>query len=500
MLAASDQAGAADFVHSLHKWPRLMGNLPSLTPPRKLPTLALICGILTLAGCENPASNGATSGEIVAIPVVSSEPIQTEIVEWDEFVGRLEPTDFVEIRARVSGYLHSTNFEEGQIVQKGDLLCVIDPRPFEVEVQRAHSEIRRATSQGKQAAATVAQTEAEVAESEERHALSIKQLARSRSLAQQNAISQDEYDVRDSEVRQSEANLRAVKARLQLAQTAVVSAEAQINSAKTSLAAAELNLEYTQVKAPITGRVSSRHVTEGNLISGGQAGSTLITTIVSLDPIYCTFDADELSFLKYERLSKEGKLGNSRTVRHPVFIGLANEPNEFPHGGYLDFVDNRLDMGTGTMRLRAILQNSDNALTPGLFTRVRIPGSGRYEATLIPDFAVGTDQSEKFILVINGENKVERRVVSLGPLYRGLRIIHEGLKSGEKFVLRGIQRVRPGSLVDATHEAISLNNERLPTHADPVTDEKKISRPDNIVRPKGMLAGDAPIETDPPLN
>ncbi|HWL07571.1 MAG TPA: efflux RND transporter periplasmic adaptor subunit [Planctomicrobium sp.] len=459
-----------------------------------------------LSGCPAATATAPAAKAPAAVEVISSVPIHTEIVEWDEFVGRLEPTDFVEIRARVSGYLHSINFHEGQIVKQGDLLCVIDPRPFEVEVNRATSEVRLAVSQGQQAAATVTQTEAEVEESEARHELSQKQLARSRSLVQQNAISQDEYDVRESEVRQSEANLRAVRARLLLAQTAVTSSEAQINSAETSLATAKLNLEYTQVRAPITGRVSSKLVTEGNLISGGQAESTLITRIVSLDPIYCTFDADELSFLKYERLAKEGKLGDTRSVRHPVYIGLANEPNEFPHAGYLNFVDNRLDPGTGTMRLRAILKNSDHLLTPGLFTRVRIPGSGRYEATMIPDFAVGTDQSEKFVLVINDENKIERRVVELGPLYRGNRIIREGMSPTDRFVLRGMQRVRAGVSVDPTHEAISLNNESLPEQADPIPDDKTISRPaynpmPGTTSPKGMLAGDqSSSESEAPLN
>ncbi len=449
--------------------------------PERVVALGL-CVAVMMTGCAQKPGE-PTNAAAPPVSVVYSTPIKVPIVEWDEFVGRLEPTDFVEIRARVSGYLDSTNFEEGQIVKKGDLLCVIDPRPFDVEVRRANSEIRRATSHGKQAAATVLQVEAEVQEAEARHDLAIKQLERSSNLVRQNAVSQDDYDVRESEVRQSAANLRAVKARLELARTAVVSAEAQLNSAKTSLAAAELNLEYTQIRAPITGRVSSLHVTEGNLISGGATQSTLITTIVSLDPIYCNFDADELSFLKYEKLSKEGKLGSSRDVQHPVYVGLANEGTQFPHVGHLNFVDNRLDQGTGTMRLRAVLPNPHLDLTPGLFTRVRIPGSGRYEAILIPDFAIGTDQAEKFILVIDEKNTIQRRVVKLGSLYRGLRIIREGLESGEKFVLRGVQRVRSGSVVEGEEELISMNDDALPDTVEPVPKEKSITRQVHTVRP-----------------
>ncbi len=481
--------------------------VPSVLLKSSVPTslmnirsLVVLAGALIISGCQLQ-SEQAAPGDAPPVPVVSSVPLKTEIVEWDEFVGRLSPIHFVEIRARVSGYLDSTNFNEGDIVQKGDLLCVIDPRPFAVEVRRAQSEIRRATSQGKQAAANVLEAEAQVREAQARHDLATLQLERSRKLMLQNAISQDDFDVRSSEVQQSEAHLQAVKARLELAKTQVVSAEAQIKSAETSLAAAELNLEYTQVRAPITGRVSSRHVTEGNLISGGQAQSTLITTIVSLDPIYCQFDADEMSFLKYERLSKEGKLGNSRSVRHPIYVGLANEPNEFPHAGYLDFVDNRLDMGTGTMRLRAILPNKEHELTPGLFTRVRIPGSGRYEATLVPDFAVGTDQAEKFVLVVGANNEVQRRVVKLGPLYRGLRIIRDGLEPDERFVLRGMQRVRPGSKVDPKHEDIAMNQEALPTSADPVPDDQLLSRPTYEGRPHSTLADEnAPAPKPVPVN
>lgn len=412
----------------------------------------------------------------VTIEVGSTSPVKLALVEWDEYVGRLDPIEFVEIRARVSGYLDSTNFQEGQIVQKGDLLCVIDPRPFEAEVRRAHSDIRHANSQVKQANAAVGQAEAEVQVAQARYALAIKQLERSQKLVQQNAVSQDDFDIRESEVSQSAANLRSAEARLELARTQVISAQTMVGTAETTLAVAELNLEYTQVKAPITGRVSSRHVTEGNLISGGAAGSTLITTIVSLDPIHCYFDADEQAYLKYDRLAREGKLQSSREAKHPVYLGLADEPNEFPHPGHMDFVDNRLDQETGTMRCRAILANSDLALTPGSFARIRLPGSQQYEAVLIPDLAIGTDQSEKFVFVIDEDNTIRRQVVKLGPLVRGLRIIRNGLDGSEKIVLRGLQRVRPGDVVVATHEVTPVIDDGIPLDSRPVPKEKWLSR------------------------
>lgn len=431
-----------------------------------------VCSFLLLSGCQ-PA---AVAPPPATIEVTATSPVKLSLVEWDEYVGRLDPIEFVEIRARVSGYLDSTNFVEGQIVKQGDLLCVIDPRPFEAELRRANSEIRRANSQVKQANATVLQIEAEVQTAAAKKVLAEKQLERSQKLVQQNAVSQDDFDIRESEVSQSAANLKAAEARLELAKTQVLSAQAMVSSAETSLAVAELNLEYTQVKAPITGRVSSRHVTEGNLISGGQAASTLITTIVSLNPIHCHFDADEQAYLKYGRLAREGKLESSREAKHPVYVGLADEPGEFPHPGHMDFVDNRLDPETGTMRCRAILSNDDLALTPGLFTRIRLPGSEQHEAVLVPDLAIGTDQSEKFVFVVMPDSTIRRQVVTLGPLVRGLRIIRTGLDGSENIVLRGLQRVRNGDTVVAKHEAIEAKDDGFPLDSQPVPREKWLSR------------------------
>jgi RND family efflux transporter MFP subunit len=446
----------------------------ALPPPAMLLTLA---GVF-YAGCSEPPP----PPEMPTPEVTAATPLKVELVEWDEFVGRLEPVDFVEVRARVSGYLISTHFREGQIVNEGDLLCIIDPRPYEAEVRRAQSEVRRANSQVKQANAAVVQAEAEVAVATARHELAVKQLERSRKLVQQDAVSQDDFDIRESEVSQSAANLQAAQARLELARTQVTSANAMVGSAETALALAELNLSYTQVKAPVTGRVSSRHVTEGNLISGGAAESTLITTIVSLDPIYCYFDADERSYLKYVRLAKEGHLGDSREVRHPVYVGLADEAGQYPHLGHMDFVDNQLDRDTGTMRCRAVLPNPDYSLTPGLFARLRIPGSPKHEVILIPDLAVGTDQSEKFVLVAEPDGTVNRRVVTLGGRVRGLRIIRTGLDGSERIVYRGMQRARPGTKVVVNSGVFEMQEDGLPLESTPFPEEKSLSRQPEVVR------------------
>lgn len=465
-------------TRTIQERPNAVGNLPdpqgfsacqSLCsfPCRVLGVLALL-----LSGCAQPSAPPAPKPP----EIVATDPVKLSLVEWDEYVGRLEPIEFVEVRARVSGYLYSTNFKEGQIVKQGDLLCVIDPRPFEAEVQRAKSEVTRATSQVGQANASVVQAAAEVQVAQARYDLAVKQMERSRALVQQNAVSKDDYDIRESEVSQSEANLKAAQARLELARTQVLSAKAVVGTAEASLFVAELNLQYTQVKAPITGRVSSRLVTEGNLISGGAAESTLITTIVSLDPIYCTFDADEQAYLKYVRLAREGKLESSREAKHPVYVGLADEPGKFPHQGHMDFVDNRLDQETGTMRSRAILPNPDLSLTPGLFARLRLPGSEQYDAVLIPDLTVGTDQSEKFVYVVQEDNSIRRQVVVLGPLIRGLRVVREGLDGSEKIVLRGLQRVRPGDSVVATFEETKVRDDGLPLESQPVPQEKWLKR------------------------
>jgi multidrug efflux system membrane fusion protein len=229
-----------------------------------------------------------------------------------------------------------------------------------------------------------------------------------------------------------------------------LAAQATEKSAKATLESARLNLEFTEVRAPISGRVSRAIVTEGNLISSGVGGSgaTLLTTVVSLDPLYLYSDADERAILKYLQLRREGKRISARDEQIPAEMGLANETG-FPHKGYIDFVDNRVDPNTGTLRARGVFSNADHGLSPGFFGRIRIPGSGKYPALLIPDRSLGSDQAQKFVYVVNAENKVEFRPVKIGPMVDGLRVVKEGLKPGEQIIVEGLLRVRPGVVVDA---------------------------------------------------
>jgi RND family efflux transporter MFP subunit len=303
------------------------------------------------------------------------------------------------------------NFKEGQIVKKGDLLFVIDPRPF----------------QALQAAA-----QAEVVGAESRLELAQSDLKRSEPLVESGAVSTEELDTRKSTALAAQASLDAAKARLEQA---------------------KLDVEFTQIRAPIDGRISNYIVTVGNLITGGVnagAQATLLTTIVSLNPIHCVFDANEQEYLKYTRLAASGRRPSSRDVPNPVRVALADE-REFRHEGRMDFVDNRIDPLTGTMRGRAILDNPDGLLVPGLFVRVRLIGETRAGTVLIPDAAIGTDQANRVVYVVDDKNVVVMRIVTTGRLIDGLRVIASGLSGDERIVVKGVQRVRPGSTV-SPHE------------------------------------------------
>ena len=343
--------------------------------------------------------------------VTVSQPVVRDVVEWDEYTGRLEAVESVEIRARVSGYLQSVHFTDGAIVKKGALLFVIDPRPYQAELNRARATLEQAIA---------------------RYERTQKDFARAQQLVKSRAISEEEVDTRGADQREAQEAVRAARAAVE---------------------AARLNVEFTEVKAPISGRISRHLVTQGNLINGGTAESTLLTTIVSLDPMYCYFEADERSYLKYARLSRTGERPSSRDVRNPVYLALANETG-FPHQGYIDFVDNRLDPNTGTMTGRAVLPNPDLMLTPGLFARVRIPGSGMYTALLLPDEAIGTDQTQRFVFVVDDQNTVEYRKAELGPMIDGLRVIRGGLQPEDWVIVNGVQRVRPGAKVDPERQAL----------------------------------------------
>jgi multidrug efflux system membrane fusion protein len=355
-----------------------------------------------LAACTRTAAQPAEP----ALPKVTVAPvIARTVTEWDEFTGRLEAVNTVAIRPRVSGFVSAVRFDEGAIVNRGDLLFQIDPRPFQAEVDRLRAELARARATADRAGS---------------------ELQRARRLAAENAMSQEEQDRRAGFASESAAQIGAVEA---------------------GLRAAELNLEFTRVTAPISGRIGRAIVTEGNLVSSGPGEATLLTTLVSLDPIYATFDADEQTFLKYSELARNGKRASARADGVPIRMALAGEDG-FPREGKMDFLDNQLDPATGTIRGRAIFRNADASLTPGLFARLRLPGTAAYAGVLIQDRAVGTDLDKRFVYVVDSNRTIQYRAVTLGPLVDGLRLVRDGLAEGDSIVVNGLQRVRPGAKVE----------------------------------------------------
>ena len=331
-------------------------------------------------------------------------PVVREITEWDEYTGRFEAIDNVEIRARVSGYLTDVVFEDGQIVQAGDLLFRIDPRPFEAALAAANAELAAA-----EAALSNARDE----------------YTRGNELLERRAISQELLDARLRDLRIAEAERAA--------------AEASVSSAR-------LDLEFTEVRAPIAGRISDDFVSKGNLIVGGATGGTLLTTLVSINPIHFEFTASEAEYLKYVRLSAEGSRVSSRDTANPVRLRLMDE-TAFDHVGRMSFVDNQIDRSTGTMRGRATFENPDGVFAPGMFGRLRVSGSGRYQAILVPDSAVQTDQSEKFVWVASADDIALPASVELGPIVDGLRVVRNGLSPDSRVIVNGTQFVRPNSPV-----------------------------------------------------
>lgn len=361
-------------------------------------------GVLALASCDDPAAKAPAAGAPPPMPVKVAEPLVKSIIEWDEFTGRFEAQQMVEVRARVSGYLESRNFKDGQIVEKGQLLFVIDPRPYEATVDRAKAEVARANT---------------------RLELTGGDLARAEKLLAARAISQEEYDNRRQARRE---------------------AEAQVTSARAALRSSELDLEFTQIKSPIKGRISDRRVDVGNLVSGGSPQSTMLTTIMATDPIYFVFDASEADYLRYSRLSANGKRQSSRDGATQVFVRLADETG-WPRSGRLDFLDNQLDPRSGTIRIRAVFDNPDGLLTPGVFGRLRVPGTPNHEAIMIPDVAIASDQAKKIVMTVKEDGTVVPKPVTLGPIVDGLRVIRSGLAANDRVVIDGLQRARPGGKV-----------------------------------------------------
>ena len=447
--------------------------------------LLALAGVILVnsLGCSGNADSGTPSASKAGgasvkpkASVVVSKPVVMPIVEWDEFVGRLAPVDSVQVRSRVSGYLASTNFAEGQLVHRGDVIAVIDQRPFLAEIQRGRANLEESKAKWVQAQSQVALAQAEATRATIVRDLAKKQLDRNDELRKQDATTVQESEIRQAEFAQAEADIIVANSQIASAESAAIAAQASVGIAQANLELAELNLSYTEIRAPIDGRIGQRLVTEGNLVSGGTNDSTLLTTIVSLHPIHCYFDADEQTYLRYSQLSRDGKRPNNRELRNPIFLALSNERDGFPYRGYIDFIDNRMDEKTGTIRGRAILPNEDFELTPGLFARVRVPGSPRYEAILVPDKAIATDQAEKFVLTVDDHDKVERKVVTLGRLSHGLRIIRTGLVGNERIVLSGQQKARPGTQVTVTSTAIVAEKDQLPDEYEPVSSDQLFTK------------------------
>jgi RND family efflux transporter MFP subunit len=344
--------------------------------------------------------------------VTVAEPLDREVQEWDEYPGRLEAKEVVDVRPRVSGYVESVHFKEGGIVSKGDLLFVIDPRPYQAELERARGEVSRA-----KARLMLAQTE----------------FKRTKGLVPSAAASELELEER--------------RANLAEAQAAVAVAQANLKTA-------ELNLAFTRVRAEINGRISRVNVTVGNLVTGGAQGeATLLTTITSLHPIYCYVDADERSVLKYQRLARENKRPSARDAQIPARLALLNE-EEFVHEGVIDFVDNRVDPTTGTLRARGVFPNEDGVMTPGLFGRLRVPGSPPYRTLLVAQSAVQADQGRHYVLTVDAENTVRITPVKLGAAFGPLRAITSGLTGNEMIIVNGVLRARPGGKVNPARGAM----------------------------------------------
>ncbi|TPQ40065.1 efflux transporter periplasmic adaptor subunit [Bradyrhizobium guangdongense] len=381
--------------------PQVYPARAQIASPPVLAILALtVAGVL--AGCDRPAQQAAAPPP----PAVTvAQPTKRTVTDWDEFTGRFEAVEEVQVRPRVGGFVNSVEFQDGAIVRTGDLLYVIDPRPFEAAAQQADGQLSDARAKVE---------------------LAKRELDRALNLVQTNAVSEQVVDQR----RQA----------LQAAHAAEMQAEGALKVAK-------LNIEFTHVQAPITGRVSRHLVSPGNLVQGSDSGgSTLLTSIVTLDPIYIYFDMDEATYQRNSRLWFEGKRPSSRDTPNPVQVTLAGETKP-SHDGTINFLDNRLDASTGTLRSRAVIPNKDLSILPGQFGRVRLIGSSPYEALLIPDTAVATDQSRKIVFVVKPDDTVEAKPVTLGPLDDGLRVIREGLKADDRVIVDGIQRARVGAKV-----------------------------------------------------
>ena len=394
-------------------------NLSSSTPIVRRIALGSVTALAlaVMVGCSGSHAETAAPPP----PQVTAAPVLIKPVsQWDDFSGRVEAVQSVELRPRVSGYIDKVNYTEGEEVKKGDVLFTIDARSYQAEYDRARAELARARTQ-----ASLARSESD----------------RAKKLSDQQAISTETWEQRRAAADQSGAAVQAAQA---------------------ALDAAALNLEFTKVRAPINGRAGRAMVTAGNLVTAGDSASVL-TTLVSLDTVHVYFDADEGTFLRYAQMARKGERPSERDSDLPVKVGLSGEEG-YPHTGKVDFLDNQVTRSTGTIRVRALLDNADRAFTPGLFARVQLLGSGQFDAMLIDEKAVLTDQDRKYVYVVDDKNTAQRRDIVLGRGAEGLRIVQQGLKAGDRVIIDGVQKVfMPGMPVQA--KAVAMQAEAKPAPA-----------------------------------
>ncbi|HFT7229966.1 TPA: efflux RND transporter periplasmic adaptor subunit [Enterobacter chengduensis] len=364
-----------------------------------------------LVGCDNSVAQNAAPP---APAVSAADVVVKSISQWDSFNGRIEAVESVQLRPRVSGYIDKVNYTDGQEVKKGEVLFTIDDRTYRAALEQAQANLARAKTQ-----ASLAQSEAN----------------RTDKLVNTNVVSREEWEQRRSAATQAQADIRAAQA---------------------AVDAAQLNLDFTKVTAPIDGRASRALITSGNLVTAGDTASVL-TTLVSQKTVYVYFDVDESTYLHYQNLARSGQGASSNHTALPVEIGLTGEEG-YPHQGKVDFLDNQLTPSTGTIRMRALLDNAQRQFTPGLFARVRLPGSAEFKATLIDDKAVLTDQDRKYVYIVDKEGKAQRRDITPGRLADGLRIVRQGLNPGDKVIVEGLQKVfMPGMPVNAKTVAMTAS-------------------------------------------
>lgn len=379
------------------------------------PLTVVMIGIVVLISACTSSSSQPQAPPPTTVSV--SSPLEEVVTQYDEFTGRFRAVERVEVRPRVDGYIEEIRFTDGEFVEKGDILFVVDQRPYRIALEQAQAELESAKT---------------------RLQLSEKELQRANNLLSTGAVSQELIDRRNQEY---------------------LSAKAAVSSSQATVQLAELNMEFTEIKAPVSGKISENYISVGNLVSGGLSSATLLTTIVSYDPIYFTFEASEAKLLKYQ---KENSLRGDRSSigngNRTVMAKLLGE-KEFLHNGELDFIDNEIDQSTGTILVRAVFTNKDLLFTPGMFAKAKFSGAGQHREILIPDEAIGSDQANRYVLVVDDSSKVNRKFIKTGALHNNMRIVEEGLNKTDQVIIKGMGKVSPGQEVLINRDEIALAQE-----------------------------------------